>query len=102
MSFFDHITELRKHILRSVLAIMVIAVACFLNKDFIFSTIIFGPRNPDFPTYRIICNASHSMGLGESGCMLISIAIAQHGILTDRGLAREKGPHTRSLLANSS
>lgn len=69
MSFFDHIIELRKHILRSVLAIAILAVVCFLNKDFIFGTLIFGPRNPDFPTYRFMCYLSQSIGAGESLCI---------------------------------
>lgn len=69
MSFFDHIIELRKHILRSVFAIAVVAVVCFLNKDFVFGTLIFGPRNPDFPTYRFMCSLSHSIGMGESLCI---------------------------------
>ncbi|MCB0526730.1 MAG: twin-arginine translocase subunit TatC [Lewinellaceae bacterium] len=68
MSFFDHIDELRKHILRSAIAIAIGGVLCFLNKDFIFDHVIFGPRHPDFPTYRILCNFSHAAGLGESVC----------------------------------
>ena len=68
MSFFDHISELRRHILRSSLAICVVGIVCFLNKDFIFSNIIFGPRHADFPTYTMLCSASHSMGLGEGMC----------------------------------
>jgi sec-independent protein translocase protein TatC len=68
MSFFEHITELRKHILRSVLAIFAVGTICFLNKEFVFDTMIFGPRHADFPTYTIICNASHAMGLGEQMC----------------------------------
>lgn len=68
MSFFDHITELRKHILRSVLAIAVVGVVAFINKDFVFNTLIFGPRNADFPTYRILCSASHAVGLGDKMC----------------------------------
>jgi sec-independent protein translocase protein TatC len=68
MSFFEHIAELRKHILRSALAIGVVGVVAFLNKDFIFNTLIFGPRHPDFPTYKIMCNASHTLGLGEKMC----------------------------------
>jgi len=51
-----------------VMAISVVAITCFLNKDFIFSTVIFGPKNPDFPTYRIICNFSHWVGAGENMC----------------------------------
>ncbi|HRI58922.1 MAG TPA: twin-arginine translocase subunit TatC [Saprospiraceae bacterium] len=68
MSFFEHIAELRKHILRSVLAIVAVGIVAFLNKDFIFSTLIFGPRHPDFLTYRILCDASHAAGLGENMC----------------------------------
>ncbi len=68
MSFFEHIAELRKHILRAVGAIMVVAVVAFVNKEFVFTTLIFGPRNPDFPTYRILCDASHAVGLGENMC----------------------------------
>jgi sec-independent protein translocase protein TatC len=68
MSFFDHINELRKHIMRSAVAILVVAVVCFLYKDFVFNTIIFGPRSPNFPTYRVLCSASHMMGMGEAIC----------------------------------
>lgn len=68
MSFFDHIDELRKHIMRSALAIAVVGVVCFLNKDFVFDTIIFGPRSPDFPTYRVLCSFSHAIGMGDAVC----------------------------------
>lgn len=68
MSFFEHIAELRKHILRSALAIAAVATVAFLNKDFIFNVLIFGPRSPDFITYRTLCHFSHSVGLGEGMC----------------------------------
>lgn len=68
MSFFEHVAELRKHLLRSAFAIAIGGVLCFLNKDFVFNTLIFGPRNADFPTYRILCSLSHSMGMGEQFC----------------------------------
>lgn len=68
MSFFEHITELRKHILRSVLAIFVVGTICFLNKEFVFEKMIFGPRHADFPTYGVLCNVSHATGLGEQMC----------------------------------
>jgi sec-independent protein translocase protein TatC len=68
MSFFEHISELRKHILRSALAIFAVATVCFLNKDFVFDKMIFGPRHPDFPTYGFLCNMSHTLGLGEQMC----------------------------------
>lgn len=68
MSFFEHIAELRKHILRSFLYIGVLATVAFLNKDFLFNTLIFGPRHPDFITYRLLCDFSHAIGMGDSIC----------------------------------
>ncbi len=68
MSFFEHIAELRKHILRSFLYIGVLATVAFLNKDFVFNTLIFGPRHPDFITYRALCGFSQAVGLGDNLC----------------------------------
>jgi sec-independent protein translocase protein TatC len=52
MSFLDHIEELRWHIVRSVIAILLGAIVCFIFGTFIFDEIIFGPVNKDFWTYR--------------------------------------------------
>jgi sec-independent protein translocase protein TatC len=68
MSFFDHISELRKHLLRSALAIAVGGIVAFMNKTFLFETLIFGPKNPDFITYRTMCYLSQSMGMGDTAC----------------------------------
>lgn len=68
MTFFDHIEELRWHIMRSVAAILVFAIAAFVAKDFVFNTVIFGPRYPDFITYELFCNLSKVLGMGEQLC----------------------------------
>ncbi len=68
MTFFDHISELRRHILRSVLAIAVFAVYFLSNKEFVFNTLMFGPRDPNFPTYRAMCGFSNWVGLGNKIC----------------------------------
>ncbi len=68
MTFFDHIAELRRHILRSVLAIAVFAIYFLSNKEFVFNTLMFGPRDPNFPTYRAICSFSNWAGLGDKIC----------------------------------
>lgn len=68
MSFFDHINELRKHILRAVGAIFAVGIIAFINKDFVFKTLLFGPKDPNFPTYRTLCWASEKMGLGQAMC----------------------------------
>jgi sec-independent protein translocase protein TatC len=59
MSFLDHLEELRWHLIRSTLAVVIIGSIAFLMKGFIFDTIIFGPRNMDFPTYRFFCNIAN-------------------------------------------
>ena len=63
MSFLDHLEELRWHLIRSTLAVVVLGLVAFIFKDFIFDTILFGPKKSDFPTYKIFCNLSQSMGM---------------------------------------
>lgn len=63
MSFLDHLEELRWHIIRAVGAILVGAIIAFLNKEFVWNKIIFGPKNADFATYRFFCNLSPKLCL---------------------------------------
>src|SRR5690606_2110194 len=56
MGFFDHIEQLRWHVVRAATSIFVFAIVMFVCKDFVFETIIFGPKKPDFFTYQFICN----------------------------------------------
>ena len=69
MSFLDHLEELRWHILRSVVAVAVIALACFGFQGWIFDTVIFGPRHPNFATYVVTCWLSRTLGLGNGICL---------------------------------
>jgi sec-independent protein translocase protein TatC len=55
MSFLEHLEELRWHIIRSILAIVILMVVAFIFKDLVFGTIIMGPRKPDFITARLLC-----------------------------------------------
>lgn len=58
MNFLGHLEALRWHLVRSAIAICVLAVIAFLNKEFIFDGIILAPKNKDFPTYRVLCYLS--------------------------------------------
>ena len=69
MSFLDHLEELRWHLIRSVLAILIIATVAFLFKDFIFDVLLFGPKQKDFITYRWFCSISQTLGQGNSFCI---------------------------------
>ena len=68
MSFLDHLEELRWHILRSLTAISVFGIVLFLNQEWMFKVLIFGPSRQDFITYRALCSFSKSLGLGDTMC----------------------------------
>ena len=55
MSFLDHLEELRWHLIRSLIAILVFAIAAFISKGIIFGEIILGPSKPSFWTYKMLC-----------------------------------------------
>jgi len=69
MSFFDHLDELRKHIIRSIIAMILAGIIIFLNKDYVFDQIIFVAKRPDFAFYRFTCWLSDALALGKTLCM---------------------------------
>ncbi len=62
MSFLEHLEELRWHLIRSVLAVAIFAIVAFINKKFIFDTILFAPRTPDFLTNRLLAKLGGLIG----------------------------------------
>lgn len=69
MSFVDHLEALRWHIIRSVIAILVLAVVIFLNIQWVFDNIIAGPINPSFVSYKALCDFSHFLHVGDALCL---------------------------------
>ncbi|MBW6501548.1 MAG: twin-arginine translocase subunit TatC [Bacteroidales bacterium] len=55
MSFLEHLEELRWHIIRSILAIVILMVVAFLFKNIIFDRVILAPKTPEFFTNRVLC-----------------------------------------------
>ena len=81
MSFLDHLEELRWHIIRSALAIVILAIIAFILKDFIFNTVILNPRTPDFWTNRMFAKLADWVGtdalkINQQPLELISIKMA--------------------------
>lgn len=68
MSFLDHLEELRWHLIRSTLAVVIIGVVAFVFSGFVFDVIIFGPSQMDFPTYKFFCKAATSIGIESDFC----------------------------------
>lgn len=55
MTFWDHLTELRKRLVRMVLAWIVMTVVAFANSKFIFDSILLAPKDTSFVTYKWLC-----------------------------------------------
>lgn len=68
MSFFDHIDELRKYLLRSAYALIIFSVLGFFYMDYIFHHIIVGPLNKNFYTYRKLCEFSQKYYHNDEFC----------------------------------
>ncbi|WP_316832574.1 twin-arginine translocase subunit TatC [Pedobacter aquatilis] len=70
MSFFDHLDVLRKHLIRAVIAIAVFTGIAFYFNEEILDKIIFGPKKPDFWTYRMMCKLVEAFpSLGKDMCI---------------------------------
>jgi len=55
MTFLDHLEELRWHLIRALLGIVILAIVAFIFKDFIFDVIIIAPKSPEFFTNSVLC-----------------------------------------------
>ncbi|HEY0667821.1 MAG TPA: twin-arginine translocase subunit TatC [Sphingobacteriaceae bacterium] len=69
MSFFDHLEVLRWHLVRSSVAIVIFTGLAWTYYDFIFDKIIMGPKNPNFWTYRLMCQLGEKYNLGPDFCI---------------------------------
>ncbi len=69
MTFLDHIEDLRWHIIRSLLVVLVFFILAFVYKDFVFDTLIFGPKTIDFWTYQRLCDLSFYIYGNDSICL---------------------------------
>lgn len=69
MSFIDHLEQLRWHLVRSVIAVLIGAIVIFIYSGNVVDKIILGPAHPDFITYGLLCKAGHFLHLGESLCI---------------------------------
>jgi sec-independent protein translocase protein TatC len=69
MTFFDHIEELRWHIIRSLVAWLAAAIGIFLYIDWVYDNIILAPASEKFVTYDALCRFGHWLHIGDGFCM---------------------------------
>ncbi len=81
MSFLEHLEELRWHIIRAFLAIVIFSVIAFIEKDFVFDQVILHPKMPDFWTNRMFAKLAEltgieSLKINSGSFQLISISMS--------------------------
>ena len=62
MSFIDHLEELRWHLIRSVIAILVGAVTIFVFVRQVVDQVIFAPTRSDFISAKWLCSLGKKIG----------------------------------------
>ncbi len=55
MSFWDHLTELRKRLFRMIFVWVAMTIVAFIYSRFIFDKILLAPKEPSFITYKWLC-----------------------------------------------
>ncbi|MBU2652163.1 MAG: twin-arginine translocase subunit TatC [Bacteroidetes bacterium] len=63
MSFWEHLEELRWHIVRSVAVILTLAIVAFIFRNIIFDEIILAPKDSGFITNRLLCRLSEILNV---------------------------------------
>lgn len=66
MSFLDHLEDLRWHLIRITVGVLICATVAFIFSGFVFEEIIFAPKRMDFPTYKWLCQASQFLGINDT------------------------------------
>lgn len=69
MGFLDHLEELRRRLFWSAAFILLGGISLFIAKTWVFETVIFGPRQKDFISFRAWCWLSNQLGAGEALCV---------------------------------
>lgn len=68
MSFWDHLTELRKRLIRIIIVVIAMASLAFTQRNIIFDKIILAPKDGDFITYKWLCQLGAFLHV-DSLCM---------------------------------
>lgn len=61
MTFLEHLEELRWHIMRSLIAIVLVGVFIFIYRVEVIEGVILAPMDGDFPMHQFICWFKHNV-----------------------------------------
>ena len=88
MSFLQHLEALRWHLVRSAAVIMTFAIAIFCLPQFFIDTVLLGPIEQDFISYRALCALGYKIGAGDVMCMHV-----KHVTLQTLGISEQFFTH---------
>ncbi|MCQ2973320.1 MAG: twin-arginine translocase subunit TatC [Bacteroidales bacterium] len=74
-NFWDHLEVLRGVLIRSFIAVFVVAIVVFLLKNFVFEEIIFAPTNSDFPTFRLFNFFTSILGVSDGSILVEPVKV---------------------------
>lgn len=75
MTFWDHLTELRKRLVRVILAWIVMSTVAFNFREIIFDRIILAPKDTSFITYKWLCKLGELIHVSDLCLPPMSIPI---------------------------
>ncbi|MBK7098066.1 MAG: twin-arginine translocase subunit TatC [Sphingobacteriales bacterium] len=87
MSFVDHLEELRWHLIRAIVAVVVGAIGFFIFSNIFVDKIIFGPTRPDFVSIQWLCNIGRKVGVGDGLCFTSTVVKFQETTMTGQFIA---------------
>lgn len=85
MSFIDHLEELRWHVMKAVIAILVCAVIVFAKINFVVDQIFMGPVHKEFITYKWLCTLGRQLNVKDL-CMENFVLKFQSNAMTEQFL----------------
>ncbi len=74
MSFWEHLDVLRFSIIRTLIVLIAVIIVAFLNKNFIYDTIILGPKDPEFFTNALFTRLG--LPLNQTVLKIVNIEMA--------------------------
>jgi sec-independent protein translocase protein TatC len=71
MSFLQHLEALRWHLFRCAVVIVVLGTVIFCLPEIFVDTVLLGPIDQNFISYRGLCALGHKLGVGDVMCMTV-------------------------------
>lgn len=87
MTFIDHLEELRWHLVRSVIAVVICAVGVMIFSSEIVEDVLMAPTRADFVSARWLCTMGQSIGIGDALCFTAVDAKFLENTMTGQFLA---------------